>query len=102
MTSAFDIGKDGLPRISKDPAANLDYAIDWTDWLGADVIAASVWSVAPPAGGLAAGVSSFTDRIARVWLSGGAAGQVVRVTNRITTGLGRIDERSFNVRLVER
>lgn len=102
MVSAFTLGKDGLPRIDKDPAAALDYAIDWSDWLGADVIAASVWTVTPPAGGLTAASPSFTNTTAKTWLSGGTAGQVVRVTNRITTGLGRIDERSFNVRLVER
>ena len=102
MTSAFTTGKDGLPRIDKDPAAALDYALDWSDWLGADVIAASVWTVQSPAGGLTAGAASFTNTVARTWLSGGTAGMVVRVTNRITTGQARIDERSFNVRLVER
>ncbi len=102
MTSAFTQGKDGLPQIVKDPAASLDYQVDWTDWLGADVISASTWTVASPAGGLSAGASSFTDTAAKVWLSGGTAGQVVRVTNRITTSIGRIDERSFNVRLAER
>ena len=102
MVSAFILGKDGLPRIDKDPAAALDYAIDWSDWLGADVIAASVWTVTPPDGGLTASLPGVSGSQARVWLSGGTAGQVVRVTNRITTGLGRIDERSFNVRLVER
>lgn len=102
MTSAFTQGKDGLPQIVKDPAASLDYQVDWIDWLGADTISASTWTVANPAGGLSAGAVSFTDTTAKVWLSGGTAGQVVRVTNRITTSIGRIDERSFNVRLAER
>ena len=100
--SAFVTGKDGLPLIVKDPNANLDYKIDWTDWLGADTISASTWSIPGTAGGLTVGTSSFTTKIATVFLSGGTAGQVVRVTNRITTSLGRIDDRSFNVRLVER
>jgi hypothetical protein len=102
MTSAFIQGKDGLPQIVKDPAATLDYQLDWTDWLGADTISASVWTLASPTGGLTAAAPSFTGKIARVWLSGGTAGQTVRVTNQITSALGRIDERSFNVRLVER
>lgn len=101
MTSAFLTGKDGLPQISKDPNASLDYQVDWSDWLGADVITASTWTIAP-AGGLTTATPSFTNVTAKVWLSGGVAGQVVRVTNRITTSGGRIDERSFNVRLVER
>jgi hypothetical protein len=49
MVSAFTIGKDGLPQVNKDPNAALDYTIDWSDWLGADVIAASVWTLATPA-----------------------------------------------------
>jgi hypothetical protein len=102
MTSAFTQGKDGLPQIVKDPAATLDYQVDWTDWLGADTISASTWTLSAPAGGLTTGAPSFTGKIARVWLSGGTVGQVVRVTNQITTSIGRIDERSFNVRLVER
>jgi hypothetical protein len=102
MVSAFTTGKDGLPQVNKDPNAALDYTIDWADWLGADVIAASTWTVASPAGGLASATPSFTNTTAKTWLSGGTAGQVVRVTNRITTSLGRIDDRSFNVRLVER
>jgi hypothetical protein len=102
MTSAFILGKDGLPSILKDPDANLDYQIDWSEWLGADTISASVWTVAPPAGGLTAATPSQTTVTTRVWLSGGTVGQTVRVTNRITTAQGRIDERSFNVRLGER
>jgi hypothetical protein len=66
------------------------------------VIAASTWTVASPAGGLVSATPGFTNTTAKTWLSGGTAGQVVRVTNRITTSLGRIDDRSFNVRLVER
>jgi hypothetical protein len=102
MVSAFTTGKDGLPQVNKDPNAALDYTIDWSDWLGADTIAASTWTVATPAGGLVSATPAITPTTARTWLSGGTAGQVVRVTNRITTALGRIDDRSFNVRLVER
>lgn len=102
MVSAFNTGKDGLPQVNKDPNAALDYTIDWSDWLGADVIAASTWTVASPAGGLVSTTPAYTNTAAKTWLSGGTAGQVVRVTNRITTSLGRIDDRSFNVRLVER
>ena len=101
MTSSFTLGKDGLPQIVKDPNASLDYRIDWSDWLGTDTIAASTWTVFP-AGGLTLGSASAATKTATTFLSGGTAGQVVRVTNRITTALGRIDNRSFNVRLVER
>jgi len=97
----FTTGKDGLPQILKDPNASLDYRIDWSDWLGTDTISTSTWTVSP-AGGLTLGSSSVAAKTATTFLSGGTAGQVVRVTNRITTAIGRIDDRSFNVRLVER
>jgi len=100
--SAFVIGKDGLPLIVKDPNANLDYKIDWTEWLGADTISTSAWSIPGAAGGLTIGTDSKTTKITTVFLSGGTAGQTVLVRNRITTAAGRIDDRSFNVRLVER
>lgn len=29
----------------KYPEANLDYSIDWSQWLGADTIAASAWEI---------------------------------------------------------
>jgi hypothetical protein len=101
MSYSFFVGKDGLPQITKDPNASLDYRVDWTDWLGTDTIATSDWTVSP-SGGLTIGSSSNASKTATTFLSGGTPGQVVRVTNRITTAVGRIDERSFNVRLIER
>lgn len=39
---------------------------------------------------------------ATVWLSGGTAGQIYTVTNRITTAAGRTEDRSFAIRVEER
>jgi hypothetical protein len=36
-----------------------------------------------------------------IWLSGGTANTRYRVTNRVTSSLGRIDERSFFINVVE-
>lgn len=85
----------------KDSAAVLDYGFDWsTDgWLGVDTIATSTWTV--PAG-LTSEATSNTTTTATVWLSGGTAGTVYQVTNRIVTAAGRTDERSFTVRVADR
>jgi len=85
---------------SKDPNALLDYTVDWSDWLtDADSISVSVWVV--PAG-LTNDHDSSTGTAATVWLSGGTLGHNYRITNRITTALGRVDERSFNVSIQDR
>ena len=84
---------------TKDPNAVLDYSIDWTRWLAGDQIATSEWIV--PAG-LTKLADSKTVSSARVWLSGGTAGQSYTVTNRITTVGGRTEDRSFIIRVEER
>lgn len=90
-----------MARYLKDPNAVLDYGFDWgTDgWLGADTIATSTWTVPS---GLTSEASSNTTTTATVWLSGGTAGQVYEVTNRIVTAAGRTDERSFTIRVENR
>lgn len=87
-------GADGLPYWEKDPNATKDYTVDWTAWLDADTIQSSVWTVAA---GLTEGTKTNTTLIAMIWLSGGTHGKTYKVTNRITTLGGRIEERSFNI-----
>lgn len=84
---------------TKDAHAVLDYTVDWTRWLAGDTIVTSTWLV--PAG-LTKQADSKTKTAATVWLSGGAAGQSYTVTNRITSGAGRTEDRSFNIRVEER
>lgn len=81
----------------KDPDADLDYAIDWTDWLGTDTIANSTWAAASNSGIEVANDSvDPAGHVCTVWLSGGTVGTTpYRVTNQITTAAGRIDERSL-------
>lgn len=84
----------------KDPDAKLDYAVDWSVWLAdGETIVTSDWVVPD---GLAEDSASFDDDSATVWLTGGTAGTEYVVTNRITTGAGRIDDRSFRIRCQER
>jgi len=83
----------------KDKDAKLDYAVDWTAWLGNDTIDTSTWTVPI---GLTKISDSKTTKIATVWLGGGTAGQEYTVTNHIKTVSGREDERSITIHVQER
>lgn len=88
----------------KDPAASIDYTIDWSaGYLGTAVLADSQWSIQPQQPqGLAALTQSFSDRQSTVTLGGGLCGAVYRVTNRVTLNDGRSDERSLTIRVGDR
>ncbi len=83
----------------KDPNAVLDYMADWEQWLKGDTIVASTWL---PATGITIDYESFTTTSATVWLSGGTAGTVYTLTNRVTTAGGRTDDRSITILVGER
>ena len=86
-------------QFEKDPAAILDYTVDWSKWLDADTIITSQWTVST---GLAQVSSSNDLKSATAWLSGGSAGQAYTATNRITTSGGRTDERSIIINVKDR
>lgn len=87
---------------AKDPQAVLDYSIDWSVYLAADeALIASSWHVVPE-GELTLSAMAYDSSSTTVTASGGVAGHVYRVTNRITTSLGRSDDRSITIRAVER
>jgi hypothetical protein len=81
-----------MARYPKDPAAKLDYKLDWLSWLGDDTISASIWTVPD---GITKVSDTFEDTSATVWLSGGEAGRSYTVVNTITTTGGRIEERAI-------
>ena len=90
-----------IKRYTKDPASVLDYTIDWgTNWLAAgETISTSAWTVES---GITKDSDSNTTTTATVWLSGGTAGTVYTVTNRITTSAGRTAERSLYIKVEDR
>lgn len=84
----------------KDPDATLDWIFDWNDWLTEfETISTSEFIVDP---GITIESNGNTQKTATVWLSGGTAGEVYRVTCRITTSEGRADDRSFTLRCTNR
>lgn len=84
----------------KDPDAVLDWVWDWNEWLDeGETITTSSFIVSV---GITVDMESNTTKTATVWLSGGTAGQVYQVTNRIVTSSGRTDDRSITIRVAER
>lgn len=76
----------------KDPNATLDYRWDYSSWLEPnDTIVAHEVVVA---GTVALGANSHDDTTVTVWLSGGTEGERARVTVRVTTADGRVDDRT--------
>ncbi len=95
----------------KDPNAVLDYKIDWADggdndgtasdpgWLQADTISASTWTVPS---GITKDSDSFSDTVTTAWISGGTAGEVYKLVNRIVTAGGRTEDRTITLICRER
>jgi len=92
-----------MDLITADVDRNLDYGFDWSAWLPQlpvpDIIVGSQWIL--PADLTLTG-ESFDDTTTTVWISGGLVNQTYTITNRITTNDGRIDDRSFLMRMAER
>jgi hypothetical protein len=89
----------------KDPAAVLDYVIDWgAEYLGTDDdLANSSWTVDPvEPGGIAIVGSVFQNRSSSVQAAGGIPGRVYRLANLVVTSSGRTDERSIILRVEKR
>lgn len=74
--------------------ANLDYPLDWSEWLGSDTIATSTWSADDD---LTISGESNTNTVATCFIAGGTLGKEYIVTNHITTAGDREDERSFRL-----
>lgn len=94
-----------MTLLLKDPDAVLDYAVDWgSEYLGeGDLLVDSQWSVTPDeGGGLTIAGNNFDSSVSTVKLGGGVRGHVYRLTNRVTTESGRIDDRSIVLRVEER
>lgn len=100
---------DVLESYLKDPQATDRYALDWTDRLAAQGVAASGivdFYVTVPAG-LAEAYRLRTDAVTAVWLGGGTLGQAYMVTFglrlRHPAGVGEpiVWERSIRVTVAD-
>lgn len=85
----------------KDPAATIDYAIDWdAGYLAGQSIVASRWAVLPD--GLAVAGDAIETGRTSATLAGGLPGLVYHVTNQVMLSDGRSDERTLVVRVEDR
>lgn len=92
-----DVGK---AEFVKDPDATLDYTFDWTEKLAEDEEIAEPQIIVPD--GMTLLYMEHTAKTVTAWLSGGVATSKPRVTCRITTNQGRVDDRSIWVKIAER
>lgn len=83
-----------------DPDSLLDYSVDWSQWL-ADGETIASYNITVESG-ITLSSDSENDGVVTVWLTGGTAGRRYDVTCQITTSEGRIDERSFVLKVVDR
>ncbi|EAT08222.1 hypothetical protein NYF14_02715 [Sphingobium sp. 10 DY56-G10] len=92
-----------MSLLLKDPQARVDHAIDWSAYLAGQSLIASDWTVEPEeAGGMVVEESAFEAQRSSARVAGGRAGQVYRLTNRVTLSDGQADERSVTMRVEER
>lgn len=96
---------DGI-YIVKDPSANLDYSIDWGDWLPAgSTISTSSWTLEDVAGDTTALSGSGAQIIGNktvLTINGGTSGYIYKVYNTITTSGGLTERRYFRIKVEAR
>ena len=81
----------------KDPDATLDYSVDWSRFLagaGGDAIYDAEW-VGYDSEDITVTDMGFSDGIHTAFVSGGEIGEVHKVTSRITTAGGRINDETI-------
>jgi len=84
------------PSPTKDPDSTIDYGCDWSNWLqSGETIVASTWIIQT---GLTGGSETNNGTITGVMLSGGVEFEDYQITNRITTNLERVDDRSMLIK----
>jgi hypothetical protein len=100
--------------VIKDPDAVLNYGHDWADggdndgasddtgWLQSATISTSAWTVTGPDALLVVDSDANDTTTTSVVLSGGTVPYTYNVINHIVTGAGHEDDRSIQVKVVER
>lgn len=98
-----------LATLLKDPAAKLDYTIDFGGWLEeTETITNASWARSPVgitiSGGAYAPTVSADGKRCTVWLEAGAVGVTYTITVSITTSNSpaRLEDRSFKVQVEDR
>ena len=99
--SFWNVSNAAKPKGVKDPDAVLDYPVDFSEWL-ADISDTYASHTILVSSGLTLDSSSESGGIITPVLSGGVVGATESFTVRITTTAGRVDDRTFFLKIVER
>ena len=86
--------------IEKDPYAQLDYSLDFSNYLPTGDTISTVTVTA--ASGITVVSNSNTDTVATAIISGGTAGTIYNVEFKITTANALQDSRNFRIKVLER
>ncbi|MDE3017309.1 MAG: hypothetical protein KGI29_10410 [Pseudomonadota bacterium] len=89
----------GIERKYKSPNEIELFGVDWTDRLGSATLVTSTWTIDPALTQVLAG---FTPTQTSIKVSGGALGQVCRITNQVTTTNGETLEHSIDIEIIEK
>lgn len=105
--SGFEQTNQGL-WIDKDVEAQLQYTLDWSEWLDAgDSVSVVDYDVAArrndptPLTTVSSGIDG-TSKKTYIELSGGQVDKVYIVTAKVTTANGLVDRRNFRVQVLAR
>lgn len=87
----------------KQPADQLDYDLDFSDWLtDDDTITGAVATSSVPDELIVQSVQVFASiALVKIWIAGGVSGATYKITATITTSQGRIKELEFKIRVRE-
>lgn len=86
-----------IERKYKDPDEVISFGVDWSEYLGAETVTSSNWTV--PSGVTKVG-QTLVGRQANVTISGGTLGAIYRITNRITTSAGETVDQSIDIEII--
>lgn len=88
----------GPADYEKDPDSTVDYPFNWVPVLDGDTISTSTFLLPD---GLTSVSTGNTTSSATIFVSGGSAGRIYRITNRITTAGGRTFDKTIRVKVSE-
>ena len=90
--------------IVKDATAELQYGMDWKEWLEiGDTIVTTTWAVETTGTNLiSANSGGQLDGVALVTITSGTVGEIYTVRNTIETQQGYIDSRRFRIKVENR
>jgi hypothetical protein len=84
---------------TKQSADQLDYDLDFSDWLTADDTITGVVATSDKPDELKVLSASISGPVAKLWIGGGLDGSTYKVTATIATQQGRIKELDFKIRV---